>query len=358
MPSCRRLRPFGDGLDRQAARRPLAAGRVDAAARLRQRPAPARGARRHACGARPYDLLHTCSAAAPRWPARSRSPSCRSRCSPRAATPWTRSWRRSSSPPRRRARAARDDRPSCSSARVPSSGLRSRSSSSRRSSRRRRSCCCGCGGPARGPCAGARSGEPARRSSRSRSRGWSRWRSSPARTTLGVRLDERLGVERDVRLRRRRPPDRRPAPGAASGPAGCGATAAAGRDATRARHPCTRACGALRGRPAGPARGGCSLAADHVGARVGLELGPRCWRWRRRCSRAPAAASTGSAAPAPGRCCLAAAGIVLFSAQSSLRPRYLEALDPAIAAVLGVAVVLACGSLTRRSWRRGSRGVS
>jgi 4-amino-4-deoxy-L-arabinose transferase-like glycosyltransferase len=44
-----------------------------------------------------------------------------------------------------------------------------------------------------------------------------------------------------------------------------------------------------------------------------------------------------------------ATGVVLFSAQGSLKPRYLEAVDPAIAAVLGVAVVLAARRLTRGS---------
>ena len=44
-----------------------------------------------------------------------------------------------------------------------------------------------------------------------------------------------------------------------------------------------------------------------------------------------------------------ATGVVLFSAQGSLKPRYLEAVDPAIAAVLGVAVVLATRRLTRGS---------
>jgi hypothetical protein len=44
-------------------------------------------------------------------------------------------------------------------------------------------------------------------------------------------------------------------------------------------------------------------------------------------------------------------GVLLFSAQASLKPRYLEAVDPAIAAVLGIAVVRACAVTTRRSWR-------
>jgi 4-amino-4-deoxy-L-arabinose transferase-like glycosyltransferase len=44
-----------------------------------------------------------------------------------------------------------------------------------------------------------------------------------------------------------------------------------------------------------------------------------------------------------------ATGVVLFSAQGSLKPRYLEAVDPAIAAVLGAGVVLVARRLTRGS---------
>ncbi len=110
--------------------------------------------------------------------------------------------------------------------------------------------------------------------------------------------------------------------------------------------------GALRGRPAGPSPWRLFVAADHVGARVGLELGLALL--------ALAAALLARAGRGLDRIGHAGAGallawlltgVVLFSAQSSLKPRYLEAVDPAIAAVLGVAVVLACGSMTRRSWR-------
>jgi hypothetical protein len=43
-----------------------------------------------------------------------------------------------------------------------------------------------------------------------------------------------------------------------------------------------------------------------------------------------------------------AVGTVLFSAQSGLRPRYLEAFDPAVAAVLGAGVVTLAGAVASR----------
>ena len=108
----------------------------------------------------------------------------------------------------------------------------------------------------------------------------------------------------------------------------------------------------LRGQPAGPSPWRLFAAADHVMARVGLELGlallalaaallARAGRDLDRLGRAGAWALL----------TWLGTGVVLFSAQSSLKPRYLEAVDPAIAAILGVAVVVGCSSTTRRSWR-------
>ncbi|MEA2219092.1 MAG: hypothetical protein QOJ35_1718, partial [Solirubrobacteraceae bacterium] len=109
---------------------------------------------------------------------------------------------------------------------------------------------------------------------------------------------------------------------------------------------------ALRQRPAGPSPWRLFTATDHVGARVGLALGlallalaaallARAGRSLDRLGRAGALALLA----------WLGIGVVLFSGQSSLKPRYLEAVDPAIAAVLGVAVVLACARMTRRAWR-------
>ncbi len=88
--------------------------------------------------------------------------------------------------------------------------------------------------------------------------------------------------------------------------------------------------------------------ADHDGARTGIARGlalaallaallARAGRELDRLGRAGAVAIVA----------WLGVGVVLFSAQTALKPRYLEAVDPAIAAVLGVAVVLACGRLTR-----------
>ncbi|MEN3281714.1 MAG: hypothetical protein V7607_2854 [Solirubrobacteraceae bacterium] len=90
-------------------------------------------------------------------------------------------------------------------------------------------------------------------------------------------------------------------------------------------------------------------ATDHVGARLGVELAG-AWAalalfgatgaWRR--------------LDRPGRAGLAALatwlalGTALFSLQHVLRPRYLEAFDPAVAACLGAGVVLSAGALVAR----------
>jgi 4-amino-4-deoxy-L-arabinose transferase-like glycosyltransferase len=113
---------------------------------------------------------------------------------------------------------------------------------------------------------------------------------------------------------------------------------------------------ALRGRPASPSPWRLFMAADHVGARVGLELGlallalaaallVRAGRELDRLGRAGAWALLA----------WLGTGVLLFSAQSSLKPRYLEAVDPAIAAVLGAAVVLGCTRMTRRFWHLRGR---
>jgi 4-amino-4-deoxy-L-arabinose transferase-like glycosyltransferase len=109
---------------------------------------------------------------------------------------------------------------------------------------------------------------------------------------------------------------------------------------------------ALAQRPAGPSPWRLFTATDRVGARAGLPLGlallalaaallVRADRGLDRLARAGALALL----------TWLGMGIVLFSAQSALKPRYLEVVDPAIAAVLGVAVVRTCALTTRRSWR-------
>jgi 4-amino-4-deoxy-L-arabinose transferase-like glycosyltransferase len=109
---------------------------------------------------------------------------------------------------------------------------------------------------------------------------------------------------------------------------------------------------ALRQRPAGPSPWRLFTATDHVAARIGLVLGlallalaaalrVRAGRGLDRLGRAGALALL----------VWLGTGVVLFSVQSALKPRYLEAVDPAIAAVLGVAVVRFCARVTRRSWR-------
>jgi 4-amino-4-deoxy-L-arabinose transferase-like glycosyltransferase len=102
-------------------------------------------------------------------------------------------------------------------------------------------------------------------------------------------------------------------------------------------------------------------STDQVGARLGIELAAawaallllvvtRAWRTLDRPGRAGIAALA----------TWLALGTVLFSAQRALRPRYLEAFDPAVAACLGIGVVLAAGVLVAR-FRRAApaiRGVS
>jgi 4-amino-4-deoxy-L-arabinose transferase-like glycosyltransferase len=90
-------------------------------------------------------------------------------------------------------------------------------------------------------------------------------------------------------------------------------------------------------------------ATDHIGGRLGIELAAawaalallvvtRAWRTLDRPGRAGIAALA----------TWLALGTVMFSAQRALRPRYLEAFDPAVAACLGVGVVLAAGALAAR----------
>jgi hypothetical protein len=109
---------------------------------------------------------------------------------------------------------------------------------------------------------------------------------------------------------------------------------------------------AVAPRPARPSPWRLFTATDHVAARIGLALGlallalaaalrVRAGRGLDRLGRAGALALL----------VWLGTGVVLFSAQSALKPRYVEAVDPAIAAVLGVAVVRFCARVTRRSWR-------
>jgi 4-amino-4-deoxy-L-arabinose transferase-like glycosyltransferase len=90
-------------------------------------------------------------------------------------------------------------------------------------------------------------------------------------------------------------------------------------------------------------------ATDHVGGRLGIELAAawvalvllvatRAWRTLDRAGRAGIAALA----------TWLALGTVLFSAQRDLRPRYLEAFDPAVAACLGAGLILAAGALAAR----------
>ena len=102
--------------------------------------------------------------------------------------------------------------------------------------------------------------------------------------------------------------------------------------------------------PAGPGPMRLFSARDHLGRRIGVELAAawaalvllaatRGWRGLDRAGRA-------------GLASLAtwlALGTVLFSVQGALRPRYLEAFDPAIAACLGAGAVLGAAALRRRT---------
>jgi hypothetical protein len=97
--------------------------------------------------------------------------------------------------------------------------------------------------------------------------------------------------------------------------------------------------------PPGPLRLLSSQA--HLGARIGFVLvaalaavAALAVVARRRSLRLDRTARAGLAALAAWL----AVGLLLFSGQAGLRPRYLEAFDPAVAAVLGVGVVLAVGA--------------
>jgi 4-amino-4-deoxy-L-arabinose transferase-like glycosyltransferase len=98
--------------------------------------------------------------------------------------------------------------------------------------------------------------------------------------------------------------------------------------------------------PPGPLR--LLSSRDHLASRLGLELAAawlalglvvatRAWRRLDRPQRAGLAALAA----------WLALGTVLFSAQGALRPRYLEAFDPAIAGCLGVGVALVAGRAGR-----------
>lgn len=103
---------------------------------------------------------------------------------------------------------------------------------------------------------------------------------------------------------------------------------------------------ALTRSPAGPSPWRLFMPRDGVGLRTGVTLGlallallaaalARAGRGLDRVGRAGAVALVG----------WLGLGVALFSVQRSLKPRYLEAVDPAIAAVLGVGLVLACRQL-------------
>ena len=336
----RRVRPVGGRRDRQAAGRPVAAGRGDEAGRLRagrRCTCPAALAGCAGGGRRSTTCCARCSGARggagrARW----RSRCCRSRSSPRAATRWTPSWPRwsSSALAPSRARAARRTRPWLPGRRRRRARARRSRSSSFEGARRR----AGARAHVRGSGAAARAAARARalaarslRAPRSRSRGWSRCRCSAARhRAVGVRVDGRVGVERRVRLRRDRAARRaRPARGergrrwrrvpAAAGPlrllssraTGCacaiGLELAAALLVAGARRSARGACRATA--PPAPAwwraagvagdgrravqRAGRPAPALPRGAGPGDRRGPRRRRGARRapagCSRAPSA---------------------------------------------------------------------
>ncbi len=191
------------------------------------------------------------------------------------------------------------------------------------------------------------------------------------RASLVHRLDERLAVERDVRLQRRAtaspglpahavPPatsglaDARPG---ADGPASARPRAAALRAATMPRR-----CCAARPRPV-PARLFARNAS--LGVRIGIELAAAwlalaaalalgAWRRLDRLGRAGLATLGG----------WLALGTLLFSVMRRLQPRYFEAFTPAVAGALGAGVVLAAQAASAR-WgtaagvvgrRRGAAG--
>ena len=161
--------------------------------------------------------------------------------------------------------------------------------------------------------AGARGGRrgPRRRGARVARRAAAARRRAPA---VGLRLDGRVGVERGVRLRRGRAARRaRPARGERG----------VARAHPRRRGAAAAVRGARRVGPARRARARCGAARRRL---VVVRGGPR--------ERAARAGWWGLLA-------WLATGVVLASAQGGLRPRYLEGVDPAIAAVLGAGAVLA-----------------
>jgi 4-amino-4-deoxy-L-arabinose transferase-like glycosyltransferase len=94
-------------------------------------------------------------------------------------------------------------------------------------------------------------------------------------------------------------------------------------------------------------------ARDHLGGRLGIELAA-AWL------AAALAVATGAwrRLDRAGRAGLAALGAwlalgtALFSAEGAMRPRYLEAFDPAVAACLGAGAVLVLGAIRARGARR------
>jgi 4-amino-4-deoxy-L-arabinose transferase-like glycosyltransferase len=113
--------------------------------------------------------------------------------------------------------------------------------------------------------------------------------------------------------------------------------------------PAAAKAGALERIPSPPGPLRLLSARDGLLARLGVELAgawvavalvllTRAWR---RLDRAGAAGLAAMAA-------WLALGTILFSAQGALRPRYLEAFDPAVAACLGAGIVLAAGAIAAR----------
>lgn len=136
------------------------------------------------------------------------------------------------------------------------------------------------------------------------------------------------------------PPPPPPQTARAPGPRAAARLAAA-RRRTVAEH---RAALRRQPAPAGPLR--LLSAQDRMRTRLGVELAGAwaavlaaaiagTWRRRDRAGRAGMAALAA----------WLALGTVLFSAQGLLRPRYLEAFDPAVAGCLGAGIVLACERL-------------
>ena len=275
----RRVRPVGAAGDRQAAGRPLAAGRHDAAARVRaDRAAAARGARRDAgrrVALRP--AAHALRPRAPRWPAplalavlpvaviTSRSDTMDSVMAALLVAALAVA-----------ARGLRDGR-DAQRRRWPArcSAWPSRSSSSRRCSAscRWRSC----GGRRAGVAPAPRAG-PGRRGRRGGGVGLA-WlvvltlAVPAARPALGVRLDERLGLERHVRLRRLGPDHRAhppPVPPADHGGRPSASRLLAARLKTRRDH-----AAAARRAPAPPGPLRLLSAQAHLGPASGSCSPPR-----------------------------------------------------------------------------------